>query len=221
MQLFHKLLNRQYFSRFLASKSKCTLSNKTYLNKFYQISVTWKQGWFLKKMTGFCEKEEYCALKTSLVSQRLPSLFMFSSLWDILWWLRGTILTADFLWGDLIGQCQEGCPDDQIRGKKLFSESKPGAEWAKLWVKSIQTQTLFEFVEKLVNLDENVVWSFLTLIAKNKLDEKGTLSLISNGVSFLMNTRIGLILVLEGIVFHYIWLKYLFATVTIDSDILF
>ena len=55
-------------------------------------------------------------------------------------------------------------------GKKHFSESKPGAEWAKLWVKSIQT--LFEFVEKLVNLDEKVIWSFLTLIAKNKLDEK-------------------------------------------------
>ena len=47
-------------------------------------------------------------------------------------------------------------------GKKHFSESKLGAEWAKLWVKSIQT--LFEFVEKLVNLDEKVIWSFLTLI---------------------------------------------------------
>ena len=80
---------------------------------------------------------------------------------------------------------------------------------------------MLEFVEKLVNLDEKVIWSFLTLIAKNKLDEKGTSSLISNGVSFLMNARIGLILVLEDIVFHYIWLKYLFGTVTIDSDILF
>ena len=36
-----------------------------------------------------------------------------------------------------------------------------------------------------------------------------------------MNARMGLILVLEGIVFHYIWLKYLFGTVTLDSDILF
>ena len=33
--------------------------------------------------------------------------------------------------------------------------------------------------------------------------------------------RIGLILVLEGIAFFYIWLKYLFGTVTIDFDILF
>ena len=88
-------------------------------------------------------------------------------------------------------------------GKKYFSESKPGAEWAKLWVKSIQT--LFEFVEKLINLDEEIIWSFLTPIAKNKLYDKGTLSLITNGVSFLMNARIGLILVLEGIVFHYIF----------------
>ena len=100
-------------------------------------------------------------------------------------------------------------------GKKHFSESNSGTEWAKLWVKSIQT--LFEFVEKLVNLDEKVIWSFLTLIAKYKLDEKGTLSLISNGIPFLMNARIGLILVL-GIVFHYIWWKYFFGTVTIDSE---
>ena len=106
-------------------------------------------------------------------------------------------------------------------GKKHFCESKPGAEWAKLWVKSIQT--LFEFVEKHVNLDldEKVIWSFLTLIAMNILDEKWTLSLLSNRVPFLMNARIGLILLLEGIVFHYIWLEYLFGTVTIDSDILF
>ena len=33
--------------------------------------------------------------------------------------------------------------------------------------------------------------------------------------------RIGFILVSEGIVFHSIWLKYLFGTVTIYSDILF
>ena len=115
---------------------------------------------------------------------------------------------AGFLWGALIGQCQEGCPDDRIRIKNHFSESKPGAEWAKLWVNSIQT--LSEFVEKLVNLDEKVIWNFLTLITKNKLD----------GVSFLMNVRICLILVLGNIVFHYIWLKYIFGTVTIDSDIL-
>ena len=37
------------------------------------------------------------------------------------------------------------------------------------------------------NRDNKVHWSFLSLIAKNKLDEKGTLSLISNGVPFLMN----------------------------------
>ena len=42
-------------------------------------------------------------------------------------------------------------------------------------------QTLFEFVAALFNLDEKVIWIYLTLIAKNKLDEKGTLSLISIG----------------------------------------
>ena len=40
-------------------------------------------------------------------------------------------------------------------------------------------KTLFEFVAKLFNLDEKVIKSFLILIAKNKLDEKWTLSLIS------------------------------------------
>ena len=65
----------------------------------------------------------------------------------------------------LIGQCQKWYPDDRIR-EKHFTESEPGAEWANLWVKSIKT--LFEFVEKLFNLDEKVTWSFLTLIAKNK-----------------------------------------------------
>ena len=44
--------------------------------------------------------------------------------------------------------------------------------WAKLWVKSIKTY--FEFVEKLFNLYEKVIRSFLTMIAKNKLDGKGT-----------------------------------------------
>ena len=37
----------------------------------------------------------------------------------------------------------------------------------------------------------------------------------------MQSLRIGLILVLEGVVFHYIWLKYLFGTVTIYSNILF
>ena len=40
-------------------------------------------------------------------------------------------------------------------------------------------------------------------------------------VPSLVNARIDLILVLEGIVFHYIWLYYLFGTVSIDSEILF
>ena len=44
--------------------------------------------------------------------------------------------------------------------------------WAKLWVKSIKTY--FEFIEKLFNLYEKVIRSFLTMIAKNKLDGKGT-----------------------------------------------
>ena len=39
------------------------------------------------------------------------------------------------------------------------------------------------------NLDEQVIWSFLTQIAKNKLDEKGTLSLSSIGIPFLMNAK--------------------------------
>ena len=96
-------------------------------------------------------------------------------------------LMVGFLWGPLIGHCQKWCPDDRIR-EKLFTESDPGAKWAKLWVKSIKT--LFEFVKKLFNLDDKVFWSFLTLIAKNKLDEKGTLSLINIGVPFLMNALI-------------------------------
>ena len=37
----------------------------------------------------------------------------------------------------------------------------------------------------------------------------------------MQSLRIGLILVLEGVVFHYIWLKYLFGTVTIYPDNLF
>ena len=37
----------------------------------------------------------------------------------------------------------------------------------------------------------------------------------------IQTLKIGLILVLEGIVFHYIWLKYPFGIVTIYSDILF
>ena len=37
----------------------------------------------------------------------------------------------------------------------------------------------------------------------------------------MQSPRIGLILVLEGVVFHYISFKCLFGTVTIYSDILF
>ena len=37
----------------------------------------------------------------------------------------------------------------------------------------------------------------------------------------MQSLRIGLILELEGVLFCYIWLKYLFGTVTIYSDILF
>ena len=43
--------------------------------------------------------------------------------------------------------------------EKTFTDSEPGAEWAKLGVKSIKT--LFEFVGKLFNHDEKVSWSFL------------------------------------------------------------
>ena len=37
----------------------------------------------------------------------------------------------------------------------------------------------------------------------------------------MQSPRIGLILVLEGVVFHYIWFECLFETVTIYSEILF
>ena len=77
-----------------------------------------------------------------------------------------------------------------------YGNSKPGAEWTRLQlVKSIQT--LFEFVEKLVNLDEKVIWSFLTLIAKNKLDEKRNIKTYWKPGPILMNARMGLILVLD------------------------
>ena len=48
-------------------------------------------------------------------------------------------------------------------------------------------KTLFKFIAKLFILDKKVTWSFLTLIAKNKLEEKGTSSLINIEVPFLMN----------------------------------
>ena len=82
--------------------------------------------------------------------------------------------------------------------EKPFTDSESGMEWAKLWVKS--NKTLFEFVAKLFNLDGKVIWSFffLTLIAKNELDEKGTLSLISIGVPFLINAIVCLGLRLES-----------------------
>ena len=38
------------------------------------------------------------------------------------------------------------------KNERTFYQSESGAEWAKLWVKSIKT--LFEFVEKLFNFDE-------------------------------------------------------------------
>ena len=70
---------------------------------------------------------------------------------------RGKILTAGFfeaLW--LVNVKKDARMIEY--GKKTFSESKSSAEWAKLWVKSIQT--LFEFIEKLINLDEKVIWSY-------------------------------------------------------------
>ena len=139
---------------------------------------------FLRKCQGFVKKkkEEYCALKTSLVSKRSPSLFMSSSYETISDWLTGAILTACFLWGTLIGQCQKWCPDDRI-WEKLFTESELNVEWAKLWVKSIKT--LFEFAAKLFNLDEKVIWSFLTLIVKNiNLMKKELWALLASGSHF-------------------------------------
>ena len=171
-------------------------------------------------MTGFCKKRRILCTKNKLGFPEIAifvyvQFFMRRSLIgsEVRFWWR---VFFEALW--LVNVKKDARMVEY--GKKHFSESKPGAKWAKLWVKSIQT--LFEFVEKLVNLDEKVIiWSFLTLIAKNKLDEKGILNLISKGVPFLMNARIGLILVLEGTVFHYIWLKCLFRTVTTDSDIFF
>ena len=70
-----------------------------------------------------------------------------------------------------------------IKNGKNFPDSKQDAKWAKLRV----NKSLFEFVAKLFNLDEKIIWSFLTLIAKKfkkkkkkkkPLDEKGTLILI-------------------------------------------
>ena len=167
-------------------------------------------------MTGwFCKKEEYSALKTSLVSQRSLSLFMFSSLWDDVWLVKRHDFDGRFSLRRSDWPMSRRMPGWSSTGKNIFPRAKRAPN------EQNPIQTLFEFVEKLTNLDEKVIWSFLTPIAKNKLAEKGTLSLISNGVPFLMNARIGLILVLEGIVFHYTGLRYLFGTVTIHSDILF
>ena len=134
-------------------------------------------------MTGFCKKKNTVHLKqASLPIDRhlcLCSVF-YETISD---WLRGTILTAGSLWGALIGQCQEGCPDDRIQEKTFFWE-QTGCQMSK-FVSKINPNFV-EFVEKLVSLDEKVIWNFLTLIAKNKLDKKGTLSLISNRVPFLM-----------------------------------
>ena len=51
-----------------------------------------------------------------------------------------------------------------------------------------QSKLILNLLKNCLTLHEKVIWSFLTLIAKNKLDEKGTLSLISIGVPFVMNT---------------------------------
>ena len=44
-------------------------------------------------------------------------------------------------------------------------------------------QNFIWFFSKLFNLDEKVIWVYLTLIAKNKFYEKGTLSIIYIGVN--------------------------------------
>ena len=98
-------------------------------------------------------------------------------------WLRGAILMVGFLWGAVIGQCKKWYPDDWIR--ENFYRAQTGC-----WMSTLESKINQNFVWiswKLFNLDGKVIWSFSILIAKNKLDEKGTLSLISIGVPFLMN----------------------------------
>ena len=135
--------------------------------------------YILKKMTGLCKKEEYCALKTSLVYEKSPSLLMFSSLWDDLWLAhQRRDFDGRFSLRALIGQCQKGCPHDRIWGKTFFRE-QTGCRRSKIMSK-INTNFVLIY-ENLFNLDEKVIWSFLALIAKNKLDEKELWALLAMG----------------------------------------
>ena len=86
-------------------------------------------------MIFFGKKEEYCWLKTSLVSERLPSLCMLRSCKRrSQMGSEALALTEGFLWGALIGQSENMVPDDRTR-EKLFADGLPGAKGAKLYVK--------------------------------------------------------------------------------------
>ena len=76
---------------------------------------------FLKKMAGFLWKRRILCTKNKLGFPWI-AIFMFSSLWDDLWLAQRHDFDSGFLWGALIGQCQEGCPDDRIREKTFFRE---------------------------------------------------------------------------------------------------
>ena len=111
--------------------------------------------------------------------------FLYETISD---WLRGAILTGFFFfflrrsdWS-----MSKMMPGRSNAGKTFYQE-RTGCRMSKIVSKINQNFAwILEFPEKLFNIDEKVIWSFLILIAKNKLDEKGTLSLISIRVPFLM-----------------------------------
>ena len=143
---------------------------------------------FFKKMTRLCKKKKKKKKRNIvhfLVFWRLPSLFMFSSKGDDLWLVQ----RCDFNGGFSL-RCS-----DWSMSKTMPRWSNTGKTFNRWWISCLMSKinhdkTLFEFVAKLFNLDEKVIKSFLILIAKKKLDEKWTLSLISISVSFLVNAQI-------------------------------
>ena len=102
MQLFDKLLNRQYFSWFFSINLKCTLINNQLTSiKFFKHPLGLHENKiidFFNTMTGFCKKRGIlCTENKSSSRPRSPSLVMFSSYWDNHWLVRSTILSSGFL----------------------------------------------------------------------------------------------------------------------------